>query len=56
MIEQKVYVRQGNDQDHIILVAMTDDCRRIESNVVMRLFVLPARKNGGAALSKPPRR
>ena len=53
MIAHKVSVRGADDQDHIILAVMTDDGRRIEPKAAMRLFELPAERNGGASLQAP---
>ena len=54
----KLSVRGADDQDHIILVAVTDDGKRIDQKTAMRLFDLPARKNGpaGIELSEPIRK
>src|SRR5690606_13981882 len=46
-------VRGSDDQDHIILAAMTDDGARLDPKAAMRLFELPAHKNGAAELSLP---
>ena len=40
----KLCVRGADDQDHIILAAMTDDGARLDPKTVMRLFELPSRK------------
>ena len=53
LVAHKVSVRGADDQDHIILAAMTDDGRRIDPKAAMRLFELPARKNGAAKLQAP---
>ena len=49
----KLSVRGADDQDHIILAAMTDDGARLDPKTAMRLFELPARKNGAADLRLP---
>jgi ERCC4-related helicase len=49
----KLSVRGSDDQDHIIMAALTDDGRRIDSKAAMRLFELPAQCEGVAALSMP---
>jgi SNF2 family DNA or RNA helicase len=49
----KLSVRGTDDQDHIILAAMTDDGGRVDPNATMRLFELPARTNGTADLTLP---
>ena len=53
LVAHKVSVRGADDQDHIILAAMTDDGRHIDPKAAMRLFELPARKNGTANLQAP---
>ena len=50
---RRICVRGSDDQDHIILAALTDDGIRIDPKAAMRLFELPARKNGAAQLSLP---
>jgi len=41
---QKLSIRGADDQDHIILAAITDDGERLESKVARRLFDLPCQK------------
>lgn len=53
LVAHKLSVRGSDDQDHIILAAMTDDGARLDPRAAMRLFELPARKNGAADLSLP---
>lgn len=53
LVAHKVSVRGADDQDHVILAAMTDDGARIDAKTAMRLFELPARKNGAAELRLP---
>jgi ERCC4-related helicase len=50
----KLSVRGSDDQDHIIMAAITDDGRRIDSKTAMRLFELPAQQMRAAALTPPP--
>lgn len=49
----KLSIRGSDDQDHIIVAAMTDDGVRLDAKAAMRLFELPARKNGAADLRLP---
>ena len=49
----KLSVRGSDDQDHIIMAALTDDGRRIDTKTAMRLFELPAQHEGAAELSVP---
>ena len=49
----KLSVRGSDDQDHIIIAAITDDGRRIDSKAAMRLFELPALNLGAAELTMP---
>ena len=53
LVAHKLSVRGSDDQDHIILAAMTDDGARLDPKTAMRLFELPARKNGVADLRPP---
>ncbi len=53
LVAHKLSVRGADDQDHIILAAMTDEGLRLEASAAMRLFELPARKNGAAELRLP---
>ncbi len=53
LVAHKLSVRGSDEQDHIILAAMTDDGARLEPKAAMRLFELPARKNGAADLNPP---
>lgn len=53
LVAHKLSVRGSDDQDHIIVAAMTDDGARLDPRAAMRLFELPARKNGAADLSLP---
>jgi ERCC4-related helicase len=50
LVAHKLSVRGADDQDHIILAALTDDGAQLEAKTAMRLFELPARKNGSADL------
>ena len=49
----KMSIRGADDQDHIIIAAMTDDGRRIDAKAAMRLFDLPADNIGTADLAMP---
>lgn len=49
----KMSIRGSDDQDHIIISAITDDGRRIDGKTAMRLFELPARNLGSAELVVP---
>lgn len=53
LVAHKVSIRGADDQDHIILSALTDDGRRIDGNAAMRLFELPAKQQARAELSLP---
>ena len=53
LVAQKLSVRGSDDQDHIILAAMTDDDVHLEPKATTRLFDLPARKNGAADINPP---
>lgn len=53
LVAHKLSVRGADDQDHIILAAMTDDGARLDPKAAMRLFELPARTNGAAELTLP---
>lgn len=53
LVAHKLSVRGSDDQDHIILAAITDDGVRLEPNAALRLFELPARKNGATDLNLP---
>ena len=53
LVAHKVSVRGADDQDHIILAAMTDDGGWLDHRAVMRLFELPAKNNGRAELQLP---
>jgi SNF2 family DNA or RNA helicase len=51
LVAHKISIRGADDQDHIIVAAMTDDGGRLDPKAAMRLFELPARTNGAAVLS-----
>ena len=53
LVAHKLSVRGADDQDHIILAAVTDEGARIDPKASMRLFELPARANGAADLTLP---
>ncbi len=44
LVAHKLSLRGADDQDHIILVATTEQGQRIDPKTVMRLFELPVRK------------
>jgi ERCC4-related helicase len=49
----KMSIRGADDQDHIIIAAITDDGRRIDGKAALRLFELPAENVGAAMLTIP---
>ncbi|OCC22364.1 DEAD/DEAH box helicase [Croceicoccus estronivorus] len=49
----KMSIRGSDDQDHIILTAITDDGRRIDGKAALRLFDLPAKKLSEASFALP---
>jgi len=53
LVAHKLSVRGSDDQDHIIVAAITDDGAALDPKVAMRLFELPARKNGATELRLP---
>lgn len=53
LVAHKLSVRGADDQDHIILAALTDDGGRLDPKAAMRLFELPARIDGTAELTLP---
>jgi len=53
LVAHKLSVRGADDQDHIILAAITDNGGRIDPKAAMRLFELPARIDGTAELTLP---
>jgi len=50
---QKLSVSGADEQDHIILAAITDDGVHLDPNAAMRLFDLPARLSSEADLAAP---
>lgn len=50
---QKMSIRGVDDQDHIIIAAITDDGRRIAAKAALRLFELPSVNTGSASLTVP---
>jgi hypothetical protein len=46
LVAHKLSIRGADDQDHIILAAMTDDGVSIDPAAAKRLFELPVRKSG----------
>ncbi|MEN5247286.1 SNF2-related protein [Brucella pseudintermedia] len=53
LVAHKLAVRGADDQDHIILGAMTDEGAQLDPKAAMRLFELPVRINGTAELQLP---
>jgi len=53
LVAHKLSIRGADDQDHVILAALTDDGIRLDPKAAMRLFELPAKKNGAAELRLP---
>lgn len=53
LVAHKLSVRGADDQDHIILAAMTDDGAPIDAKAAMRLFELPAHKKFATELRPP---
>jgi len=49
----KMSIRGADDQDHIIIAAITDDGRRIDGKAALRLFELPSENVGAATLTIP---
>lgn len=49
----KLAIRGSDDQDHLIITAITDDGRRIDGKAAVRLFDLPAKNRGAADLAVP---
>lgn len=49
----KMSIRGADDQDHIIIAAITDDGRRIDAKAALRLFELPVENLGAASLTIP---
>ncbi|GAK72616.1 putative helicase [Agrobacterium rubi TR3 = NBRC 13261] len=44
LVAHKLLVRGSDDQDHLIIAAMTDDGARLDSAAAMRLFEMPSHK------------
>jgi hypothetical protein len=53
LVAHKLSIRGSDDQDHIILAAMTDDGLALDPKTAMRLFELPARRKDAATLAAP---
>lgn len=53
MTVQKLSVRGLDDQDHVIITAITDDGIRLEQKAAVRLFEMPSKLNGQADLVMP---
>jgi ERCC4-related helicase len=49
----KLSIRGSDDQDHIILAAVTDDGKPLEQQAAMRLFDLPAQTHGPVGFDLP---
>lgn len=49
----KLSIRGADEQDHIILAAVTDDGTRLKPRAAARLFELPSRVNGQADVALP---
>jgi len=49
----KMSIRGVDDQDHIIIAAITDDGRRIDAKAALRFFELPSVNTGSASLTVP---
>ncbi|RVI34223.1 SNF2-related protein [Sinorhizobium meliloti] len=53
LVVHKLSIRGADDQDHIIVAAMTDDGTAIDPAAAKRLFELPVRKNAADDLQTP---
>lgn len=53
LVAHKLSIRGADDQDHLIVVAMTDDGVSIDSAAVLRLFEMPSQKNDAVDLQSP---
>jgi superfamily II DNA/RNA helicase len=53
MTVQKLSIRGADDQDHIIIAAVTDDGERLKHKTAMRLFELPSKMNSQVDLGTP---
>lgn len=53
LVAHKLSIRGSDDQDHIILAAMTDDGASIDPAAAKRLFELPVRKSGAVDVRLP---
>jgi len=53
LVAHKLSVRGADDQDHLIIAAMTDDGARLDAATAMRLFEMPSRMSGAADLQPP---
>jgi ERCC4-related helicase len=53
LVAHKLCIRGADDQDHLILAAITDDGVRFDPRTAMRLFELPASKDDSADLRRP---
>ncbi|RWB39712.1 MAG: DEAD/DEAH box helicase [Mesorhizobium sp.] len=53
LVAHKLSVRGADDQDHIIIAAMTDDGEAIDTSAAMRLFELPVHKGAASDTHLP---
>jgi hypothetical protein len=53
LVAHKLSIRGSDDQDHIILAAMTDDGKSVDPAAAKRLFELPVRKSAATDLRLP---
>jgi ERCC4-related helicase len=53
LVAHKLSIRGADDQDHIILAAMTDDGAFVDPAAAKRLFELPVRKSGAVDVRLP---
>jgi hypothetical protein len=53
LVAHKLSIRGADDQDHIILAAVSDDGTLIDPAAVKRLFELPVRKSSAGELQPP---
>ncbi|MHB2165635.1 SNF2-related protein [Alsobacter sp. R-9] len=54
LVVHKLSIRGADDQDHLILAAITDDGVLLDQAAAMRLFEMPSHKNGSAEFCVPP--
>jgi len=53
LVAHKLCIRGADDQDHIILAAITDGGAHLDPRTTMRLFELPVQKDNAADLHRP---